>query len=254
MPLLNVRELFGKITGRNDLLAETSYFKNADFFLNEAQRLLDKKFDTPKQFARRSIEFSIGGFFAHIKDLRVVREVWFATNDGRSQLSRRLPDELLADYPNAFTDISTDLSHGIRSLADNVGTAEFWTPIVIGLAPEQNDPNINQFHYDADGILPGDHYKYKGIMVFPASSTAGTLSLVGKFYSPALEADTDKSYWTEVEPMVLVWAAAYLVETSYRNTEGANDWWRQVTNHMFGTDDDLAEEDSGAVNDLEEVT
>lgn len=253
MALSHVRSLLVEITGRTDLDPATNaaYYKNIDFYINQGQKLLDTSFDNPKSLARRTIALGQGAFFKHLRGCRVIKEIWFANADARTQLTMRNADFLRKNYSNLYGTLSTTLTQGLLATADSSvqGTPLYFMPMTIGLAPEQADDD--GFVYDNDGVMAGDHWAYNGVMILPAGDAAGTLSVLGKWYSPSLQIETDKSYWTEVRPEVLCFAAAHIIETMYRNTEGAKDWWNSVMNAMAGVDADLAEQASEGVYNFE---
>lgn len=253
MSLKHVRSLFVEVTGRADLDPDTNtaYEKNADFYLNMGQRWLDQQLANPKLIYKRSFNLAAGAFYAHFRGCRTLLRAWFADATARTRLEYKPIDWLRANYASMFDSIDDSLSLGIKTLATEVGTPLYWSPITIGMAPEQNEPNTNAFVYDNEGILPGDHYSYKGIMVFPAAETAGTLSVFGSWFSPELVDENSKSFWTEVHPDILVYAAAMKLEAMYRNTQGMNDWRTAAMDALVGIDNDVAIEQSEHIYNME---
>lgn len=253
MPLDHVTSLFIEITGRTDLDPTTNpaYYKNAHFYLNAGQRYLDRLIDNPKSLSRRTIQMGIGGFTKVLHGCRLVTSVSWANNDGATVLSLGKPYYIRNVYPSLYDTLSTTISQGILNTADVTGMPGYWMPIPIGLAPEQANEPLTDFHYGNQGVLLGDHWGYKGIAIFPASDAAGTLSIVGKWNSPKLVLDTDQSYWTEEHPDILCWAAALKVETMYRNSEGAKDWGASIMDALRGIDFDMAEESSIPIKSFE---
>jgi hypothetical protein len=253
MSLDHVTSLFLEITGRSDLdpATNTAWYKNAYFYINAGQRYLDKAIDNPKSLSRRTIEIGIGGFCKNLYGCRIIKSATFANNDGGRALTFGQPSFIRTVFPALYATLSTSLSQGIYATADELGTPTHWMPIAIGLAPEQADEPLSDFHYGNEGVLLGDHWGYKGISIYPAAEAAGTLSIVGKWNSPKLTQAADKSYWTEEHPDILVMAAAMKVEAFYRNSEGLKDYKLAINDALAGIDYDMAEESSNAVKTLE---
>ena len=58
-----------------------------------------------------------------------------------------------------------------------------------------------------------------------------------------LDDDTDENYWSIEHPMLLLYAALYEMEVSYRNTEGAKDWDLALSRELADLDKDTVEEE-----------
>jgi hypothetical protein len=74
----------------------------------------------------------------------------------------------------------------------------------------------------------------------------------GLFYTDQLTDDTDKSYWSEVHPDVLIMAAMRMVEVVNRNSQGVNDWDMAIANAVSGIGKDLVEEEIAEVTQIQD--
>jgi hypothetical protein len=77
------------------------------------------------------------------------------------------------------------------------------------------------------------------------------VEIVGFFYTAELSADDHISYWSEVHPELLVMAAMAVLEITYRNRQGFNDWMTAINNFMMTIGFDLVEEEISDVDELE---
>ena len=71
------------------------------------------------------------------------------------------------------------------------------------------------------------------------------------FRSPRLTLPTDKSFWTEVRPELLVHAACYQLEATMRNSQGLADALAIITDELRGVDKDMALSESYSINQME---
>lgn len=105
--------------------------------------------------------------------------------------------------------------------------------------------------YDNDRLLGNHFYEYEAVHILPPSDGSYTISILGKFYSPKLIRDNDKTFWTEEYPNILVHAALYELEKSYRNSTGANDWLNSVVVGLKGIDDEMVEQEISGITSME---
>lgn len=62
---------------------------------------------------------------------------------------------------------------------------------------------------------------------------------------------TDTNFWSEEHSLVLIWAALYHLEVSYRNTEGAADWFKSIVEAVARIDKDIAADECDTINQME---
>lgn len=242
MNLLQVRMRFIQLSGRNDLVVNTtSYADNgADFYINAGQRFLDRKYRFPKDTGIYPKVLAIGSWSVVFPYCRAIKEVWAADDESRWQLEKKSWQDFLAEYNEPFELLET-------------GTTLYYTPALLRSIPE-SDRATSLTTSAVVGYMPtmvGAHYAYNGILIGPPTDVQLHLEVHGLFYSPELSADTDLSYWSVVHPETLVRAALYELEIDYRNTQGANDWLGALETHTAGIDQDVVEEEISESDQME---
>ena len=87
------------------------------------------------------------------------------------------------------------------------------------------DAFINTVPLDIGDTLPdlaaGTNASLTGIVFNPPADSAYTMEVSGRFYTRALSADTDTSYWTVNYPSMLTSAAVYLAEEAFGSADRA---------------------------------
>ena len=100
-------------------------------------------------------------------------------------------------------------------------------------------------------ILVTNDMSYNAIAVLPPTSEDIYVEVVGYYYSNPLVSDEDISYWSQVNPNVLIMGALREVEIFNRNTTGVNDWEAAITSEVVGIAMDLIEEEIAEVSQME---
>lgn len=199
MNLKEIRELFVKHSGRYDLVKDTTNWEDngADFFINEGQRLLDRKADISKSDAIIEKTLKAGQRLLKLDNCRVIEEV-FLTKDN---------DEVVFLKKVNYLDFKEEYEG-----KDEPGEPE-----------EYSDTDLRF------GRANKGSAKYKGILIGPKPSKDYSISVRGKFYSLSLKEKDDYSFWTMEHPMTLVHASMYAIESFYRNTQGMSDQMVAIT-------------------------
>ena len=237
MDYVDIRSKFVELSGHIDLIKDTKEDNGADFFLNAGQRYLDRLMDTGKMKARYPLIIHADTLLVYTVGLRAVQSVWLFNATSRYELKRLGLQEFHDNW--SWTDITTNrrceyyVPASFRPFPDTLTTAQ-----VAGM-------------YGIDTLLlDNTHYQYNGVILVPPPSEEFTLEIFGLFYSPKLSATLagnvwtqTKSYWTEVEPDVLIDAAVYKCHAKYLNTSGAADYKAQIAEDLLGLDHDAVEED-----------
>lgn len=234
-----VKAKFIEITGRADLADPAAAF-DAGFFINAGQRYLDRLFNRGKVEARHFVNLIAGQVLVPLENVRSFKEVWLYDADHRYPLTVE-DAQTLRDYYNEPTANLT------------AGSPEYYAPIVIRPYPHDlSSTGLNQVWAVEDMKLTS-HETYNAILLKPPVDVSAkyTLEVGGMFYSPSLSADTDKSYWTEENELLLIFAAAFMMELSYRNSEGAKDWKAAVKEITDGLDMDIVEEQITGISSME---
>ena len=241
MSLLEVRTQFTKITGRYDLVVDAvDYVDNgADFYINAGQLWLDRLEDTKKSHSRIFEEVTSDDWYHLFQLCRAIKEVWISNSDGEKwKLTKTDFDILRAAYAEDPANV------------DN-GDPLYYSPIFIRRSPETGGTvTIDFFGATEYKDEAKDHFEYNGMVFMPPADGTYTLEIHGLFYHPKLTADDDENYWTEVNPLILVMAAARSLEVAYRNSAGVKDWEASITSELFGLGKDLVEEDVAEVSEM----
>lgn len=237
-------------SGRQDLTDSMySGLTKFDFFLGAALKLLDLAQRTPESKRWLMKDVAIGEHVLQFQNARVIHEVWVANSDGRHELEKKTLHWIKTNYSDALADITT-------------GAPLYYAPDVIHLAPQQKNltsefpaisPSVyfqDEFTYDYNNIMFGASYGYNGIVWMPPVDEVYTVEILGDFYS-LLEADGDSNFWSVQYPNVLVQAILFSIEVYYRNTAGMNDYLNSLKPFLKGIDDNIAEQDSMNLNQME---
>ena len=245
-----VRRGFVEATGRYDLTTSDWSDNGADAFINAGQRFLDDLQETPVSKAVRFSSLVVGQVCVLVPDVQAIEEVWFTTSEGaRTKLNRLLLTEFREKYPTLFDETSTTLTPRINRLDENNTSSVpvSWTIATSRIAPDQNITPAELFRSaqftargDMNEVVLGSYSGHVVVMIaYPPDETGGTLRVAGRFYSQKLENDTDRTFWTERYPDVLIMAAAYKMEIFYRNMTGAGGYKQALDIEMNNIDKNL---------------
>jgi hypothetical protein len=258
MNLKQVRARFLEASGRTDLVNVDGSDNGADRFINDAQRWLDQRQDTPKSVARVVRHMPAGTGRLVFEGCRSVDEVWVANAEGRNQLSRQSLSDFRKTYPSLF--LTSNAVPPLSTVSSSpTGAPLHYTVAIIGLAPQQEFLSAADFEeeverglkWDYGDIVAGDHYGLSSVLIGPVATEELSISIYGHFFSRWLTKDTDQSFWTTQQPALLVWAALYQMELHYSNMSRAQVWLEAINGALRGVDHDLVQQDlagSGEMN------
>jgi hypothetical protein len=241
MNLLEIRTQFIKISGRYDLISSVEDYTNngADFYIQSGQDMLDRMANfrhSPKKVFKT---LAVDGWYAVYNKCRAVKRVWISKSDSKYELAKRDLHELKNYYGKPASEIDS-------------GNPLYYSPCVTlqGPGADETEMTIDSFGGSAttDSSSPYDN---NAILILPPTDTELEVEIHGLFYSNTLSENTDQSVWSVLFPMVLIWAALYQLEVSYRNTRGAEDWLLAITRELTNIDKDGVEEEIAGVNQIE---
>lgn len=242
MNLLQIRQQFRILSGKFDLVTDAGVDNGANFFINAGQRHLDRISKHQKSYATHLKFLEIDKYSIQIPWCRAIKEVWVGSLTARWQIEKKDLQDLLAGY-------FTTLPSGITS-----GDALYYSPAVTRAAPETyNTPadELESFSGYVD-IISADHFAWNIVLIAPPTDTRLAVQVKGLFYSDQLVEDTDKSYWTEVHPDVLIMSTLRSIEVMNRNTQGVNDMDNAIRAVTTELDMDLVEEQIAGVSQMED--
>lgn len=243
MNLLEIRKQFIRVSGRYDLVVDTTDWvdNGANFYINSGQLYLDQKVETKLSesvFYKKLVAYSVGCCFP---DCRAVREVWIQdyTNSCRYQLDKYSRQEVREYYLIEYSDVPSQTVYGyylptLRTYPDNLTIDKIES--YIGWMDSQPSRGT--------GV-------YNGIIIVPPTDHEIVVEVIGLFSTPDMSEDTDETYWAKKFPALLIWSALRQLEITYRNTEGAKDWENAITQQLAEIDKDMVEEDITDINQME---
>jgi hypothetical protein len=236
MDLVTLREQFVKLSGRYDLVVDTTDWEDsgADFFIQAGQDYLDRYYATPKATNTIFEKLDTGEWYLTFSKCRVIKEVWINNTEGRSRLTKKDMSWLYQKYS------------ALISETDN-GTPLYYCPARLRSTDSTDQIALGAFF----NYVKDDSDALRGILIFVPPDEAIVVEIQGLFYSDTLTLDTDESYWSENWPAILIKAALYQVEVFNRNTEGMKDWKLAIEDEFLGLDKDNVEEEVSDINQIE---
>jgi len=230
MDLVGIREKFIKMSGRYDLVTSTATWADngADFFINAGLKMLDKRINAQQSQSRIYETVAAGSFYVTFQLCRAIQEVWVTKNssDQRWKLEFKNINGLWADYNELIS-------------AMDAGEPEYWCPGYVR-SPESTDKDDQGAFLDHVVAAPS---LYNMILFAPPTDGEYTVEVWGLYDHANMVNNTDVNYWSETHPHLLLYAALYQLEVSYRNTEGANDWMNALMTELTDLDKDIVEQE-----------
>ncbi len=238
MNLLQIRTQFIDISGRYDLATDPAgadYTDNgADFFIQAGSDWLDRKATWRKNKGRFFNEVAADIYYQTMTRCRSILGVWVNDTATRTELEKKSIYWLKSNYNKLLSAMDT-------------GPPLYYAPAHLRAIDSTDKDNLGSFM----NYILADSQNYNGIVFMPATDKAYVIEIEGLFYSDELTGDTIDNYWTIEHPMCAVWASLYILEVSYRNTEGSKDWENAIDKYLAGTDKDAVDEDISAVSQME---
>ena len=235
MDLVTLREQFVKLSGRYDLIVDTTDWADngADFFIQSGQDFIDVRYKNIKAFNSIFEELSAGDWYLTFGKCRVIKDVWINNTTGRSQLIKK-------DFSWLYQEYSALIS------TTGQGTPLYYCPARLRSTNSTDRTNLGSlFNYVKD-----NSDALRGILLFPPPDESIVVELNGLFYSDTLTIDSSVSYWSENFPAILIKAALYQVEVFNRNTEGMKDWLMALDADLIGLEKDIIEENIVDINQV----
>lgn len=248
MNLLDLRKQFIQISGRYDLVVDTTTWvdNGANFFINAGQMYLDQKGETKRGDAVYYKKLVAGNVGCNFPDCRAIREVWFQdqTEGVRVKLEKKSKVEIMDLYKDYY-------GQQVPAAQETYGPLYYYLPTLRVYPDNITIAQIESYIGFMDSLPSSGSTIYNGLIVMPASNHEIVLEVYGLFSSPTFVADTDETFWSMQYPIVLLWAALRELEITYRNTEGAKDWENAIVGRLMDIDKDNVEEIIADVNQME---
>jgi hypothetical protein len=240
MNLLEIRTQFIKLSGRYDLVVDsTSYADNgANFFINEGIHFLERLVEVPEASARlffplAADEYSIT--FQH--KCRTIREVWINSAEERFELEKVPLRDLKAFFADAIGDLETGEPRffALASLRALETTAKDSLATFLDKTWEETDKK----------------YDYRGIILAPPSDGNYVVEINGLFKQANLSADDDENFWTIEEPHLTIRAALFKLESTMRGASNAKAWLESIRIDCMEIDKDIVTEQTSDIDQME---
>lgn len=221
MNLLEVRTNFVKQSGRYDLVIDATSFANngADYYIQAAQRMLDRFTEFPKDEGEMTITLATSAISTTLSNVMSIREV--AVVDDQDDTIKYLVRKSLRELRENYGDTVSALS--------DVTAAE---PIAWALGWLRT--NVTGTTTTEGGT--------KKLVTMPPADRTYTLRLRGLFGSNTLSNDTSVSFWSIEHPDLLIWGSMYHLEVTYRNFEGSRAILANIRELLKGIDDEIVEQ------------
>lgn len=250
MNLKSFRELFRTESGRFDLVTSAGADSGANFYINAAQRHLDRMMDVNDSIGRRVVDIVSGDYLVTFESCRSILEVWAQGTTSGGDV-KRLPltkvengiEGLLGVDQRTLTENYTAIHGDIEG-----GWPLYYTPAQLRL---MTDPNGGTGGLGGFMDVLSDGYQtYNGIVLRPPADADYSIEIVGNFYTMTLSEDTDSSFWSDVHPDILLMATQRHLEIMQRNTQGVADWSVAIEAEVTGIDMDAARQESSDITEM----
>lgn len=151
-----------------------------------------------------------------------------------------------------YSESSTQVTSSYTGL--DQGRPLYFCPAIIDLAPSQSEYTEDDFEseYDWHEIqAPPVAKNVRGVLTFPPADKHYTLWIEGDFYSETLVDEDDTSYWSEVQPDLLVQAAVMRMEESLGNTTRRREIEAQILRDLHSIERDMVAEEIHGIKGIE---
>lgn len=249
MNLLQVREQFVKISGRYDLVDDTTDYgdKGANFYIQQGQNYLDRRINLDKTWGRIFVDIAADDFKVEFQSCRAIKEVWVMDSTSRLRLDQIPMEELRG------TDEKTGVNNFVKPFASmTTDKPKYYYPAKLRRMPEGGD-----FSGDSATIASYLDTKttydstYNGIVFLPPADAAYVIEIIGRFYSKTLSLDADVNVWSEVYPNLLIMSALRQLETMFRGAKSVDAWTKSIDAEIVDVEKDLIEEEINQVNQMD---
>jgi len=249
MNLLDIRKQFVKISGRYDLVSNTTTFADngANFYITEGQKSLERRINFNPAVGKLFMDITAGDWKIEFQNCRAIQEVWILSEDARSELIM-LDDYSLRGIHQKFVAnmYTTPLSSMDR------GRPQYFYPTNLRRVPDSGtftgDSAVLSSYLDT--VTPTDS-TYSGVIIFPPPDTGYSIEIKGLFYNPVLSGDTDSNCWSVSYANLLIMSALRQLEMLYRGSKAASAWESLIEAELLGMEKDIIEQEISQIDTLE---
>jgi len=208
MTLHEIRQQFVKATGRYDLVNADGSDNGADVFIKQANRLLYQKLSMLRVKLDWSLDIPAGVKAVKLPEIVKIDNLYLSDDSSYEELIYQNKRRFFTNYQKTATVLYYDgLSPYTADNFEENGTPTYYTII-----------STNEI----DGVS-NDYEQSLAIYFNCPVDSAYTLRAHGVFVESLVE-ESDTNFLATIEPMLLIFKAAWFMEIFFRNTEGARDW------------------------------
>jgi hypothetical protein len=239
MTYKELREKFIRLSGRYDLVTETTNWTDngANWYLQAGQRMIEQLAGAPKQLGRYFEVVDVGTYYVTFDGCRSIKEVFVGTTTERTRLTHMYANEFFEEYNEPFGNVAQ-------------GSPKYYTEAYLRGIPDFS--SLDKLSVYATYIAEDtSQMESRGIIIMPPPDEQTQVEIWGNFETYELTNETDENWWSRKFPDLLVFAAMYKLEVSYRNSEGAKDWYGEVVRGVAEIDKEMVAEDSNLAEQME---
>ena len=237
MNLLEVRQMFVKLSGRYDLIIDTTDWvdNGANFFIQSGQNMIEKLVgDLPESEGRIWKTVVCDEYYMSFqKRCRAIFQVWASNGDGRNELIKISWDDMKDLYTSPIAEVSS-----ARPI--------YFCPAKLREV-DATDKNASGIFDNFSLSISSD---FRGILFMPPADTDYDIEIRGKFLQPALSIDNQENFWTLTYPEILIQAAIYRNELSYRGKDSVSKLLASIMLDIESIDKDMIEETSYGISQV----
>lgn len=240
MNLVQLRERFVKLSGRYDLVVNTTLWADAgaDFYINAGQKLLERLVEVPMNTGSFYAELAIGEYAVSWEySTRAILEVWVETTLARHRAVNYSLARVKENYPELVS--ASDGSHSWGYAVADLRGIDVADKDALGEYLENVDPSIVTIA------------EARGIVIVPIPTTAVVVQVKGLFKQFVLTSNTDVNFWSEEEPDLLLRASLYVLDTFFHGNSSMRNWYQSIVTDAQKIDFDAVEEYSTEITQME---
>lgn len=234
MNLLEVRNKFVELSGRHDLVVDT-VDAGANFFLQAGQNMIERLVgDLPESEGRLWTTISSGEYFVNFQQrCRMIFEVWANNSTARIPVVKKSWKDLKDLYNSPLSDITSKYPL-------------YYCPAKLREI-DATDQNATGVFFNNTLAVSAD---FRGIVIMPPADVDYDIEIFGKFLQNELLLNTDENFWTITYPEILIRAAMYQMELSYRGRQAVGRLLESLMMEISEIDKDSVEESSANFNQI----
>lgn len=224
-----------------------------DTYINRGIKFLDKNLFSPQKDSRLFLSVKNGDNAIVLPaQARAIKDIWISlsTSNHRHQLGKlslediRNPERRYYWYQYWYSVYFFDTF----STQDSPGRPRFYCPVPgHGLA---SDATIDKQSFFCNlGDITLDQGASRVVTLWPIADQDYSIEVFGNFFSPQLSDSITDNWWSLNHPELVIMAALYCQDRTYRNTSGGQELGQHIQSDLRSLNDDAIEEESMSAED-----